>query len=282
MKFIYGNEPYCVDREKEKILGSFDESKIVDKLSEDEKFFLHSMSFFNQTTKVLIYVVDDPKNLKNIEKEWFEEESLVIICYHHTKECEMFGKKEEVEAQCLDKVTVAQLKELISNYTGMKPNIIDYFIKQMHYTEDENISLYSIVSELDKLKVFPEVDEKLIDKIVGGVGENMNLFDLGRHLRNGNEVAAYKIVEACPRGQELAYIGAAQRYFRVGWKKNYFQPQVVGYGDVCEPNLAVRALIILDKYSFKIIEGSMLAHVALKMSVCEIFSIKNREVSHHD
>ena len=237
-------------------------------------FFLHSASFFNQTTKVLIYVVDNPKELKNVLKEWFEEKRLVIICYQHTKECETFARKEDVEAQCLDKVTVSQLKELVRNYTDMKPHIIDYFIRQMNYIEDENISLYSIVSELDKLKGFLEVDEKLVDKVVGGSGENMNLFELGKHLRNGNGKAAYKIVEACPKGQELAYLGAAQRYFRVGWKKNYFPHKVVGYGEVCEPGFAVKALMILDNYSQKIIKGSMMANVALKMSVCEILSIK--------
>ena len=51
MKFIYGNEPYRVDREKEKILKSFDEAKIVEELNEDEMFFLHSASFLIRLQK---------------------------------------------------------------------------------------------------------------------------------------------------------------------------------------------------------------------------------------
>ncbi len=220
MKFLYGNEPYRIDREKEKIVNSFDEAKFVTELSElneEVMFFLHSTSFFEKTTRIVVFVAEEAKYLKKIPEEWFKENRLLTVCYGNSKECAAFARRNDVEALCCDKVTAPQLKNLIGAYIKMEPHVIDYFIRRIRYIEDENVTLYLVISELDKLKAFSTIDEKLVDKMLCSL-EATNLFDLGKHLYRGNESEAYRIVQACPKGRELAYFGAAQRYFRIGWK----------------------------------------------------------------
>ena len=47
-----------------------------------------------------------------------------------------------------------------------------------------------------------------------------------------------------------------QRYFRVGWKKNFFEANEVGFGDVVEPKLATKALEFLAIANEEILNGS--------------------------
>lgn len=116
--------------------------------------------------------------------------------------------------------------------------------------------MYTVLSELQKIKVFEKIDKELIDKMFYGESVEDNAFSLGKLLSSGQKEKALKVIQNCPSKDVLLYIGAMQRYFRVGWKKNFFEANEVGFGDVVEPKLATKALEFLAIANEEILNGS--------------------------
>lgn len=256
--FIFGNEPYSIDKEKEKILKSHqNDVKIVKELKSEYLSYLHTVSLFgNANNKMLLYVVEDAKELKQIPKDFIIEKNLIILFYGHSKDFSFLLKNKNVESICHNKVTKVQLKKLIQNYVCMNDNVATYFIDKIGYFKYETVNLYTVLSELQKIKVFEKIDKELIDKMFYGESVEDNAFSLGKLLSSGQKEKALKVIQNCPSKDVLLYIGAMQRYFRVGWKKNFFEANEVGFGDVVEPKLATKALEFLAIANEEILNGS--------------------------
>lgn len=272
MIFIFGNEPYSIDKEKERILKSHqNDVKIMKELKPEDLTYLHTVSFFGDAVeKKIVYIVEDAKDLKNISDEMILEKNLIVLYYGHSKECSFLLKNNKVKSLCCDKVNKAQLKSLIQHYVPMEDNDALYFIDKINYLKDENVNLYSVLSELQKIKVFNKIDKELIDKLFDSSSVEDNAFSLGKLLVAGQKDKVLKIVENCPSKDVLIYIGAMQRYFRVGWKKNFFNANEVGFGDVVNAELATKALEILSNANEEILQGNLKAKQALTKAVLDI------------
>lgn len=266
MHFIYGNEPYSVDILKKKYLNSDELNvRVTNDLSDDDRFFLQSKTFFDEKKRLLMFIVDEPKKLKAIDESWADE-NLVIIFYGKTSECFDFSEKECVKSVCCDKYSTEQIFNLVSHSIVAEPEVVNYFIKVINY-KSEDVCLYSVLSELDKLKVFKSVTKELIDATLNVMTAEDNVFALGAMICKGQRLEVMKSIELFSSKKEMAYIGALQRYFRVGWKKNYFSDKSVGYGDIVEPKLAVKAMKYLEQANIDIINGLKVPSVALLNAV---------------
>lgn len=271
MQFIYGNEPYGIDLMKKKYLSSDKLNvRITNDLSDDDKYFLQSVSFFEDKKRLLLFIVDDPKKLKSIDKS-LANENLVIIFYGKSSECFNFSENDYVETVCCNKYSDEQIYNLVSHSISAERDVINYFIKMIDY-KSEDVCLYSVLSELEKLKVFKTVTKELIDATLNTVSAEENVFALGSMICAGKRQEVIKAINSFSRKNEMLYIGALQRYFRVGWKKNYFSDKSFGRSYVVKPELAVKAMKYLEQANTDIISGVKKPYVALLNAVILILN----------
>lgn len=268
MRVIYGSEVYCVDKYREQLVVD-KEVMVIDELTSEARMFLDEISFFAEKEKCVVFLPGAVKDIVSISDEWINEPNLYIFWNGKDNELVSFVKKKGIASSCFDKYSYSQLTKFVKNRLPDIPDdVLSVLLKLLNYEAEER-SLYSVVLDIEKVKCLPFVSIESIRQLFGEQDVEANAFEIGKLLINGRCSEALKIANNCPAEQELLFVGALQRFYRVGWKKNYFASKEVGYGEKVDAHDAKEALVFLERAKESIVSGQN-PKVALMKAIQEI------------
>ncbi|MCR5837054.1 MAG: hypothetical protein K6G88_11155 [Lachnospiraceae bacterium] len=267
MIIIYGNEPYCIDKHVTKLKEQYD-SKVFDEINESEiTTFLCSISFFETKPKAAVYNLIDKKDVTKLKP--ITGLNVIVYYYGACAEIKKFAEKNEVEVFLYEKYNMRQLYKFINNRIKADEQTIGLFVERIGYLNDKDVSLYDIVTNCEILSSLEDVSKSAIASLYGETVES-KVFAIAGMLEKNNSLAL-SYASNCPAGEELAYLGALQRYYRVGWKKNYLHD--VGNGYKVNPERAKTCLNILNSRWDDIVNGKLTAKLALVCAIKEVLAL---------
>ena len=273
MIILCGNEPYLIDSEINRLKEIYNYKK-VDCLDEN-KVFLEENSFFDTRKKAIFYFPEDGvKAIKKID-EYFFSKNLFIVIYENAK-----LNIPNVEIRRFNKLNEQGLKKYVRKVFPYMDNLlINKFVELSNYLVDESVTLYNILGEFKKIKLIAKerINEETLVEMLGVPSYNGDAFKEGKFLLENNKELAIKNAMNCKKGDELAFLGALRRFYRVGWKYNYFSPKEVGYGEKIDPDYAVKALEIVNNSYELIRTGVLPGNIALMSAIFKILNIKAGE-----
>lgn len=262
MKLFYGREEFFLDMQKKKLKEQYDcmETSYLD---ESSNMFINSASFFDKREKAVLFIPDDVKSLKRVDEEWLQKNNVFAFYYGDLK------LDIECETKEFKKLTENQLCSLINKkLPHLSRELMLEIISGVDYFGDGN--LYMLVSEINKLSLLDNVNEQLVEELIGKNSFKYDAFMEAKYIVNGEVEKAVANASACPVGQEMLFLGALKRFFRAGWKYNYFNAKEVGYAQKTNPKFSVDAIKILDAASDSIIAGRLPAKVAILNAVLKL------------
>lgn len=263
MKLFYGREDFFLDMQKKKLNEQYSCIETTS-LDENASLFLSSVSFLDEREKAVLFIPDDLKSLKKVSEEWLQKNNVFAFYYGNLKpadiECESQEFKKLTEGQAVSWVN-KKLPQLSRELACKIINSVDYF---------DDGSLYMLVSEIKKLALLDNLNEQLIEAVVGTNSFRYDAFKEAEYIMSGNLKKAIANASSCPAGQEMLFLGALKRFFRTGWKYNYFNPKEVGYGKRVKPTISIMAIKILDEASDNIIAGGLPAKVAVLNAILKL------------
>lgn len=271
MKLFYGKEEFFLARQKKEIKAKFMCKETVN-LDEDAELFLSSKSFFAEKENAILFYPEDIKVLKKLDDKWLDRKNVFAFYLGNVNPGEL-----ECESQEFRKLTESQVVSLIhKRLPKLSRQLVDKLLESTGYL-DEDGNLFSLMSEISKIALLDdvEINDTLIDAIVGKSCMKYNAFKEADYIMSGDMSKAIDNVMSCPAGQEMMLLGALKRFFRTGWKYNYFEPGIVGYGRKVDSELAVRALQILDSASNDIINGKLPGKISLCNAILKLGEIRN-------
>lgn len=269
MQIVYGKEYYCINKFLEEFKRKYDVLIKTD-ISKKDLIFLNSVGFLSEKDKKLIYICDDVKKIRKLEDCFTKSKDFVVVYFGNLSKNENFMSNQEIREY--GKLNYNQLANFISNNVPfLKGALLKKFIELSQYLEDEDVNLYDITSEIKKFQCLStvEVDEEILLEVMGNRDVQGDAFKEGQYLVSQDPRAITNVI-SCPKGNELGYIGALQRFFRVGWKKNHFTDSVIGYGASVNSSLASSALKILDEAFSLSVSGKLQPRIALVEAVIRI------------
>lgn len=262
MQIVFGKEFYCIEKFLEETNKNYDVLKKTE-ISKNDLIFLKSVGFLSEKDRRLVYICDDVKKIRKLEECFTKRDDIIIVFFGDISKKEKFLFDQDVKEY--GKLNYNQLATFITHYVPfLKGSILQKFIELSEYLDNDDVNLYDIVGEIRKLQCLADVEltDDILLEVVGNPDVEGDAFKEGKYLISQDKRAISNVMN-CPPGNELGYIGALQRFFRVGWKKNYFADGMVGYGDKVDSRIASAALKILDEAFASSINGRLQPRIAL-------------------
>lgn len=272
MKVMYGSEDYFINEALRKFKKMY-HYKEVDVPDGDARMFLNTTSLLDEREKIIIFYPKTERELTKLSDEWKSENNVLCVFYGALK------KTDSLECKCFNKLTYEQLKKFVKEgLPTLDTALVEEFIKISGYLEDR-CDMYGVVNEIRKIQCLKNVNPVVLKEVMGECDVEGNAFKEGEFLWQNDRKKAIQNVMNCPKGQEMGFIGALHRFFRVGWKLNYYSIKEVAYGTKIEPIYAKDAIEVLDKAQANIVSGRMSSKTALVYAILKILALRG-EVRH--
>jgi len=237
IKLYYGNEPYYLSAEKDKILKekgidagifySWEEAKeivFVPPLLSDRRIVVLELEKLTADESLSAYL-----------QKPSEFTDLFIFAGSVERNTKIYKliKKDHAQMQC-DKLSEPLLKKWIgkqlSNYgAAMNQDAYDTFMRRIPYYDDPDCNLYSIKNWICQLAFYhSEITEEVIKEVVLET-LNEKMFALSKYLLAKNYPSAFRLTQLLleSREQPIAMLSAMLRTFRLSYKASLF-PEVKG------------------------------------------------------
>lgn len=255
IQLLYGNEPYCIDYQKNKMLSQIENQDVNvkrdDSFTEDVMNFLHASSFFGGK-KLVILTVEELKEscisklyldyLKNISPV----NDLLIIArkvderstyFKATKNAGIVTKCDKLEDMSkVDKILLREVGRLGANITA---DAFAEFKRRMSYMDNEDVNLCMMVNALKNLAdASKTITPQLVTAIVPECSTE-NIFALAALIRKGDYKTARKQVNLLIDADKvMGTLAAVLREFRIAYKASMFAFKDIGIRFMAFRNLS--------------------------------------------
>lgn len=284
-KLFYGNEPYLLAKEKEKIIrmaSDVIEVTEVEAFTQEIVDLCFQQSFFTEKRIIVITCESLEKNvlLEEYLKKPALDTDLYMFAEKANKSLKVFKAFDEVLE--LRKISSEQLRDVIVAYVEhFDCNITEEgfhcFTSRMNYY-DEDICLFDVFCELDKLIAYSDVISK---EVVGRVVEERlsdNIFSLTNLYFNGTGydlMRQVKTLQVQKGFSSIAALSLLLRSFRVAYKGYMFGmrtglniPRSFGV------DKAEECVALLTNHIRAIKAGNLADDIALQVSMSCLLAVK--------
>lgn len=246
LRFIGGDEPYLVDKEKASYLSGikFPEFNYlaVDSLTEEVVSFLQTEPFMDPC-KIVYCIVDDISALDVPLFDSILEASgtLIVRFRKHDARKTFFKKLKEKKLVSVygKQEGMEELRSLIPKYCkklgiSFAPNAYEEFLSRENYEESPEVSIYTIMDDVKKLSIL-STDRIVTKELVKSTIEDRakgQVFSIAAYLKEKN-VAALSKQARLLAGSEIQTLSALLREYRIAYKAKYFSTKDIGVTRLC-------------------------------------------------
>lgn len=245
IQLLYGNEPYYIDRKREKMLAQIENPEVnvkhSDSFTEDVMDYLHASSFFGGK-KLVIITVEELKEscMSKMYLEYLKEISpvndLLIIARKVDERGTYFKatKKAGIVTRCdklkdmgkVDQILLLEIGRLGANITA---NAFAELKKRMNYMENDDVNLCMMTNALKNLAdASKTITPDLVRAIVPDCSTD-NVFALADLIRKGDYKNARKqtnlLLEA---DNAMGTLAVLLREFRIAYKSTMVPLKDIG------------------------------------------------------
>lgn len=241
---ITGNEPYRIDREKQKVLSGLyvPEMNLMrsDKFGKDEYVFLNTYPAMPDDRRILFIDCDKQSALDTAEfKEYLAEpdakNDLFILVRNYDGRT-TFGKflktnglqtlnKLESEAD-IEKVILFELKQTGARITS---DALKEFMKRENYLDSDDVNLLSIVSDLHAICAIDKDITLEMVKTYIAAHEVADRFALAKLIKAKDIPTLVKQAALLSKDDLIGVLSLLLREYRLAWKNNFAQLKGVKY-----------------------------------------------------
>lgn len=244
--FIGGSEPYLVDCQKLKLVGTLDLPEL--NYMEAESFDERVVTFLScvpvaDTRKVAYITVDtlsacDTSLFHTFRDRCPKYAELIVRFRSHDGHTSFYKQLEKDGLLTLfDKESALNgLSEFVSKRAvkmggTFLPGALEEFLRRENYSGKEEITIYNIVSDLKNLiSLNPQIS---VDNVRSMISEHDkdNVFAIAKMIRNG-DVAGLRKQAALLRGSEIGALSALLREYRLAYKASFYPLKDIGVNNI--------------------------------------------------
>lgn len=245
IQLLYGNEPYCIDYQKNKMLSQIENQDVnvkrADSFTEDVMNFLHASSFFGGKKLVMI-TVEELKEacmsklyldyLKNISPV----NDLLIIARKVDERNKYFKATENagIVTKCnkledmskVDKILLREVGRLGANITA---DAYAELKKRMNYMDNDEVNLCLMVNALRNLSdASKTITPDLVRAIVPDCSNDNKFALAGMILRGKYHDVRKQVNLLIDAGEVMSTLAILLREFRIAYKASMFPLRDIG------------------------------------------------------
>ncbi len=303
VKIIYGNEPYLI-KYAQLTFMSYDTSENAANTKKYTSFeeayeFVSSYSFFGDVRVAIVtvpqlkdldtklfkeYIMADPAQT---DAEFLNADQCILIKLDESRINQKTKLYKEISPYCCiqkyDKLNDRQLKEILDNFLKkyglkMEPSVKKFFLERLNYTENEEVSLFTLRNELEMLgSLSKTITVPLIADNVPNYAQ-ANSFFLITKIRNKNMDGLIQELEKLEREKGFSAIktlALLSREYNIAYKLCLgFQSSEIGASSTALNNVSsvvlLNGMVIINSCVHNIKQGIMDEKQALRYACCQL------------
>ncbi len=291
IKIIYGNEPYRLDFERQKVVGSIKnptmnytplQGVFTEEVSEACRVF----PFFEEKRVVLL----DTDTLKDLDTDEFKAyvknpsrtTDLLVICRNVDTRLKIYKAVKDMAVPC-NKVSTPKefekcvLYELSKAGAKITAGGLSEFTRRMNYFEREDVNLLTATEYIRSLSsISPEITEDMVKRYVPSY-EEVNVFSLSGLIKSHDMDAILKQVNLLNKDRAIPTLSLLLYSFRVAYKEKFYSLSEIGgrqgcFSD-CPAEKLAKAINLLTENIAKIKSGFLPEELALKNTLGALTNI---------
>lgn len=291
IKILLGNEPCLIDYQKRKFIHGISipelNLKTADVFTEDIIDFLRSCPIID-SFKAAVINLDDLRDLDTpvfagYRNAPVKDSALVVTAREYDartsffKSCSRDGLLEiHDKKEAINWIPSLLSKKAAKRGVSFSGNALSVFMEQENYIEREDITLYTLLNDLNSLTALGNpVTEDMVHYFMKKNQVN-DVFGVASMVAR-RDTAALRLQAALLAGNEIAALAALLREYRIAYKAKYFSYSDIGAGQTCFNELSTSVLlesirIITDAIS-SLKSGKGLRRLALETVYFKLISI---------
>lgn len=237
---FYGNEPYSIDFYRKKYENMVVNKELnlmkFDAWSEDVSSYL--MTYPVMEEKKVAIVSCSLKDLDTTFNKYLENPcqttELVLILKDVDKRSAIYKKLQKAgtitecnKIQDTQKLQNMLLREVGKNGARISQNAYRLFMEKENYLEMENITLYNLFSDIERLAKFnPDITEETVNLLIP---DNLSkkMFGIAKMLMSGDCTGLIQQAQVLS-SDTMGTLGALLREYRIAYKAKYFSINQIG------------------------------------------------------
>ncbi len=291
IELIYGNEPYRLDFERQKVVGSVKNSAMNYTLlrgafTEEVSAACRMFPFFEEK-RVVLLDTDSLKDLDTYEfKSYLKNPSpttdLLVICRNVDTRLKIFKGIKEMAVPCNKVSTPKDFEKCVLyevNKAGAKitTGALSEFTRRMNYFEREDVNLLTATEYLRSMaSISPDITEDMVKRYVPSY-EEVNVFSLSGLIKSHDMDAILKQVNLLNKDRAIPTLSLLLYSFRVAYKEKFFSLSEIGGRQSCfsscDADKLCRAIELLTENIAAIKSGFLPEELALKNTLGALTNI---------
>lgn len=234
---LYGNEPYLIDFHKRKLVESISMPNLnvayFESFGPEVVNYLATYPIIDNERVAFVSLSDikDVNKSKLFEKTMSDSNefaTLCLLCNSCDKRASVYSKLQKMgcvhpcnKISDSEKIKKIIFKEISAVGGRITADAYNLFLARMNYQERDDITIYNILSELDKLLSYSK--DITVETVELLIRENLvdNVFGIAKLLLAKDNVGLKQQAELLSQNP-IGVLAALLREYRIAWKHKYF------------------------------------------------------------